>query len=749
MVLLFAATIAASVQAAQTVQYDVYKTGIRIAELTTGPRTWSIRKRDPASNTWSKPVSRGPAQISGDTAFALWGAIRSLPSRVSAIGKLDWQNTELLGWPDRNSIYERHRWLTETVARKSVRAGHWARRDASAPMDLVIGPDNRLIAGYDLGSDLVMVRRGYESFTTVGKWNDPKMSPAKYGYRALPKQMVPMEDGVKLATLVYLPDGPGAEGPFPVVFIRTPYGITGLINGLWHYASRGYAVVLQATRGTFFADSSGKSEGLWDDVINEPRDGRVALEWIVKQPWAQPKICMQGGSFVAYTQWTASMAKNPALKCLVPESSMGTVFSDQPYMGGSFVQGMAYYMFFMLNEQLLPGRTWSEVMHHRPLIDLDNFALGKEIPSWNKEMTHSTNDEYWAIQDWYRGTEPREFSALMISGWWDDDRPGTESNWALMSKYGKGPQRLILGPWKHGYNVDRSLNGYSFGNEAVRDDIWLEKQRWYDFHLKGIDNGVTAPVARYFVLGANEWRTAGAWPPAEAVPTKWYLHSKGEAARNFTSGTLSPAAPISAQPADRYRYDPASPPPNWRSFDEFTRWEDVQSYPYDMKDIEARPDVVTYTSAPLEQDLTIAGELTLVLYASTDVKDTDWWVHVSDVDDQAASHRITQGMIRARFRNNEDPQHHIFGVNYQTPKLLSGNSDEVVKYEIGIRSIANTFRKGHRIRIAIMNAVDNYSFPNSNTGEDEARVTRTVVGNMAIHHGPDGASYVVLPVMPK
>jgi putative CocE/NonD family hydrolase len=428
---------------------------------------------------------------------------------------------------------------------------------------------------------------------------------------------------------------------------------------------------------------------------------------------------------------------------------MGTVFSDQPYMGGSFVQGMAYYMFYMLNEQLLPGRTWSEVMRHRPLIDLDNYALGKNIAVWDKQMTHTTNDDYWATQDWYRGTHPRNFSAMMISGWWDDDFPGTESNWALMSKYGVGPQRLIIGPWKHGYNTDRMLNGYRFGNEAVRDDIWLEKQRWYDHHLKDIDNGATAPVANYFVLGANEWRTAGAWPPPEATPQKWYLNSTGNAHRSFTSGTLSKTAPTATQPPDRYQYDPANPPPNWRSFDQMSRWEDVQSYPYDMKDIETRADVVTYTSAPLEQDLTIAGELTLVLYASTDVKDTDWWVHVSDVDEEAASHRITQGMIRARFRNNEDPQHHIFGSNYQNPKLLSGDPKEVVRYEIGIRSIANTFRKGHRIRIAIMNAVDDYSFPNSNTGEDEARVTRTVVGNMAIHHGPEHASHVVLPVLPK
>jgi putative CocE/NonD family hydrolase len=177
------------------------------------------------------------------------------------------------------------------------------------------------------------------------------------------------------------------------------------------------------------------------------------------------------------------------------------------------------------------------------------------------------------------------------------------------------------------------------------------------------------------------------------------------------------------------------------------QWSDVQSFPYDMKDIEARPDVLTFTSDPLPADLTIAGEVSARLYASTDAKDTDWWIHLSDVDPQGASHRITQGMVRARFRHNEDPQHRIFGANFETERLLSGDPGEVVEYRIGIRSIANTFKAGHRIRIAIMNAVDNYSFPNSNTGRHEGYVTETVVGSMAIHHSAAHPSSITVPVV--
>jgi len=139
----------------------------------------------------------------------------------------------------------------------------------------------------------------------------------------------------------------------------------------------------------------------------------------------------------------------------------------------------------------------------------------------------------------------------------------------------------------------------------------------------------------------------------------------------------------------------------------------------------------------------------LVLYASTDVHDTDWWVHVSDVDSTGQSVRLTMAVMRARFRGGDDKVHHVFGSNYEHETLLSGDPNDVVRYEISLRAIANTFKKGNRIRIAIMNALDNDAFPNSNTGKNEATVTETVIGKMAIHHSAGHASHVVLPVMPR
>jgi len=138
----------------------------------------------------------------------------------------------------------------------------------------------------------------------------------------------------------------------------------------------------------------------------------------------------------------------------------------------------------------------------------------------------------------------------------------------------------------------------------------------------------------------------------------------------------------------------------------------------------------------------------LVLYASADVRDTDWWVQLYDVDSTGQSVRLTRAVMRARFRDGDDTVHHVFGENYQHERLLSGDLNDVVRYDVSLRAIANTFRKGHRIRIAIMNALDNDAFPNSNTGTNEATVTETVIGRMAIHHSAGYASHIVLPVLP-
>ena len=731
--------------------FDIYIVGVRVAELTINGdgrvRRYTIRKKDIASNQWRSAVTASETRAARDTAFALPGSINGVVAAMPSLRTIHWNSSRAVRWPDAKTTYLRQSVQREDVNGRSVLAARWAQHDATNPMDFVFGYDGLLIAAIDVSNDILLVRRGYERFTTVGRWNDPKVSQPMYGYRELPQVMVPMSDGVKLATLAYVPEG-NIAGPFPVVFVRSPYGIGSQIHEYWHQAARGYALVFQATRGTSFLDPKHKSEGVWEPMVNEPKDGAESLAWITKQPWSNGKICMQGASYVAYTQWAATMAGNPALKCIIPESSMGTAFSDEPYWGGTTGEA-ADYVFFMLNQPVLRNRTWPQILRHRPLRDLDRFGTGKDLPQWNTLMDHLRNDGYWQRQDWYNAKVTRNFGSLQISGWFDDDLPGTESNWALTQRTDTAPRHLIIGPWRHGTNNDRALNGFSFGPDALRDDVWLLKQKTLDRFLKGVDNGIAQSKVDYFLLGANSWRTAAEWPPAEAKPQAWYFHSAGDAQRLLTSGSLTTSAPTGAEPPDRYVYDPKHPPSNRMSGGRRKLPEDVQNFPYDFRQIERRPDVVKFTSLPLEQDLTIAGDVMLVLYASTDVRDTDWWVHISDVDSTGKSVRLTTGVLRARYRDVEDKQHHVFGSNYEHENLLSGDPKEVLRYDISLRSIANTFRKGHRIRVAVMNALDPVAFPNSNTGKNEATVTETVIGKMAIHHSAAQASHVVLPVMPR
>lgn len=728
------------------VVFDGYRWGIHVSTLEITDDgdnvTYRLRTKDIQKNQWVPATT-----VSAAGAFDPADGLKEFPTAYAALSQINWDGPKAIGWPDENHLYVRHREMVKEVQGNKVHASYWGVKDKTDPLDLVIGADNSIIAAVDIHRDHVMVRRGFEAFTVVEKWRNPSVSQPLYGYSALPQHMMEAKDGVKLATRVFLPEG-DIEGPFPTIFIRTPYGISELISRYEHYAVRGFAVVLQAVRGTAYWDPEALSEGELEMMVNEASDGADALNWITEQPWSDGSICMQGASYVGFTQWAATMAGNPALKCIIPESSMGTAFSDQPYMGGTYVEGGAYYALWMKNKELLPGRTWPEILRHRPLTDLDEFATGVDIPTWNDDISRLSSDRHWERQDWLAGDHPRTVASFQISGWFDDDYPGTRSAWAMMQKRGTLPNRLLLGPWRHSYNHDRKLNGYSFGIDALRDDIWLLKQKWYDHFLKGVNNGVTGTGVEYFVLGTNEWRMAEAWPPKNAENKKWYFSSTGKANLHADDGKLKATPPADAETPETYVYDPENAPRNWYSFDLMESWSDVQSYPYDFKDTETRSDVVTFTSAPLEADVTVAGNIKVVLYASTDVKDTDWWVYLSHVKPDNSSNRLSVGALRARFRNLDDPDYHAFGSNFKTEELLSGNIEDVVRYEISIPSIANRFSKGDRIRIAVMNAMENYSFPNSNTGGDESRVSTTIPGTMRIHHSDKHPSHVVMSVLP-
>ncbi|HZI40466.1 MAG TPA: hypothetical protein VFD67_02160, partial [Gemmatimonadaceae bacterium] len=211
--------------------FDVYAVGVRVAELTVtdhgASRSYTVRKKDIESNQWRAPVTADERAAAADTAFLTdfgWSPLKRLIGMMPAIRGIRWSSLRAVGVPDANTIYVRHTELHENVNGRPVSATRWVQRDATDPLDFVIADDDRLIAAIDVSDDIVLVRRGYERFTTVARWRDPKISQPPYGYRELPQAMVPMSDGVKLATLIYLPRG-NVPGPFPAIFVRSPYGI--------------------------------------------------------------------------------------------------------------------------------------------------------------------------------------------------------------------------------------------------------------------------------------------------------------------------------------------------------------------------------------------------------------------------------------------------------------------------------------------------------------------------------------------
>ncbi|CAN5916977.1 hypothetical protein BH11GEM1_BH11GEM1_06700 [soil metagenome] len=191
--------------------FDVYIAGACVAELTIAnngeSRSYTIRKKDVASNQWRPAVTASESKAARDSAFALPGSIKHVIATMPALRKIHWRLLHAVRLPGTKVVYLRHTDMREVVDGRDISAARWVQRDATNPMDVVVSDDDQLIAAIDISADIVFVRRGYERFTTVGRWRDPKVSQPMYGYRALPQAMVPMSDGVKLATLIYLPSG--------------------------------------------------------------------------------------------------------------------------------------------------------------------------------------------------------------------------------------------------------------------------------------------------------------------------------------------------------------------------------------------------------------------------------------------------------------------------------------------------------------------------------------------------------------
>jgi hypothetical protein len=556
-----------------------------------------------------------------------------------------------------------------------------------------------------------------------------------------------MRDGVRLATDVYLPDGPDAAGPFPVILIRTPYSsnVEANVQDGIYFAQRGYAVVIQDVRGRF------DSEGEWTPFLHEAEDGYDAQEWCGTQPWSTGKVGTSGGSYLALTQWLAAPLRNRHLAAMAPRVGFSNLYHNWVYTGGAFQLGFnlrwgAVQMHTRTNRlqylQVPSELHYSALFRHLPLITGDESA-GRHCEFYKEWIRHPSFGPYWdRLGNVERSYGDIDVPAYGFGGWYDVFLQGTLNNFMGVraggrSERGRRGQKVLIGPWIHslGERGTQSRTGdLDFGPDVVVD-LRAEELRWFDYWLRGVDTGILAePPVRVFVMGANRWRTADAWPIPGTRYVEHYFHGAGLANSSFGDGRLD-RRPPETEPPDRYGYDPADPVPTLGG--STCCGEDITPIPMGPRDQRAagwRPDVLVYTSAPLEADVEVTGPIKVVLWAASTAPDTDFTAKLVDVYPSGFAMNVAQGIIRARYRES-----------FEEPTLLEPG--RVYRYEIDCWSSSNAFRAGHRIRVEISSS----NFPqfdrNPNTGHPFGLDAEYEQATQTVYHDARHPSHILLPIV--
>lgn len=600
-------------------------------------------------------------------------------------------------------------------------SGNFVQRDIKFPNN-ILHEDGRVVAVVCPSREYVsiLVEEGFEDKTILKRWKEEipsDLHPVKYEgcFDVLTR------DNVKLSTDVYLPAD--VKENLPTVLVRTPYGKEMNKETYYKFVQRGYAVVIQDVRGRNF------SEGTWEPQLYEVEDGDDTINWIANQPWSNKKVGMIGGSYLGYVQWAAAASNNPYLAALVSVVCAGSAFVDIPRRGGALISGMLAWAFAvsqqMFKPELMVRDDWDEVLDIRPLNKIPEKALGYKVDFIEEWLKRTDYDEYWARINWHDRCKDIKVPALIMSGWFDDNGMGTTEALDLTKDYPQGKRKVILGPWQHSGNSTYDLHKVPFGTNALRFDLDLIFLKWFDLHLKGIQNGIDkTPAVEYYTVGDNEWKTANNWPVENSKCTAIYLTSDGHANTSSGDGKLV-FEEVSDEKSDEYAYDPENP-----STFIIDMSENEIGVPEDYTEEEKRDDILCYTTDTLEEDFTITGDIDVELYISSDAVDTDFMVRITDVDENGKSIKLADGIISAKYRNSFEKAEYL-------------EKDKVYKINILTTKISNTFKKGHKIRFTVTSSAKNFVFPNSNT-KDGFNSTEIVIANNKIHHGGQYPSKIIV-----
>jgi uncharacterized protein len=560
--------------------------------------------------------------------------------------------------------------------------------------------------------------------------------------------MVTTRDGVRLATDVYRPEGPG---PFPTLVYRirgsrSAAFIVGLLllNPL-EAVRRGYAVVVQEVRGR------AGSESRWHPFVHERKDGEDCLEWVLAQPWCDGRLATYGTAYSAETALAIAALGRDEVKAVAVLGTGADYHDGWVYTSGAFELGWnVYWAYMTLSESI--GRldvdedTRAELRREYAAALIDAPKTAERLPitdhpllercgelQYHEWLEHPDYDEYWEAVDVLASIDRIRAPILSIAGWHDNF---LASHMALYRaarerapEPGRSHHRLIVGPWEHANYVSpfstSRTGAVEFGpsarcGEAFSGPLLLD---WFDRWVKGLDTGTAAGV-RYWQLGEDEWREAASWPP-EHAERRLYLRAGGD---------LGDEPPAGDEPADAYVYDPLDPVPTigGKTLMPTIMGAGIE----DQRPVESRPDVICFTSPELTEPVAVHGPVRVELWASSSAVDTDFTAKLVDVAPDGFAANLADGIVRARYRDSP---------RKRSAPLTPGAA---TRFAIDLWDLAHTFLRGHRIRVEISSS----NFPrfdrNMNTGRELGAdgPDDAIRAEQEIHHDAAHPSALVLAV---
>jgi len=535
-----------------------------------------------------------------------------------------------------------------------------------------------------------------------------------------------MRDGINLSTTILFPQE--ERNKYPVVFVRTPYNKEMRIEEYRYILENGYVLVIQDVRGRF------ESEGKFEPYINEAKDGYDAIEWIAGQTWCDGNIGMIGASYNGSVQYCAAIEQPPHLKTIIPSIGSADLFYDGEYVHGIFLSGRLMWCAIIeatASDEEIINKDWGQLLNHMPVSELDSITIGKRLDYYQNWIQHNSKDEYWKQAAHREQLNKIKIPVFTQTGWFDTHLRSSPLVYKELTKAGNKNVKMVIGPWGHTDRESNSYNGEFMGDAA--DDINLEAEyiKWFDYWLKGTDNGImNEPLVQLYAVNSNKWYNGNSYPFTFTTERKLFLSSNTTANLDTEAGELAFSLKDVSNGIDSFKYDPENVP--------VYSQEMLERGGYDLirEMILKRNDYLFYKTSAFPQEETLIGPISASIHASTSAVDTDWYaiLIVLDKDDKFVD-MISVGMLRAKFRNT-----------LEKSELLE--KDKVVRYNLEMDPYGVKLDKGQKIGLIITSS---FGYPfltkNLNKGKNNQTTTDYEIAKQKIYHTSKYESYISLPIL--